>query len=102
MSFLALRDLAVCMKTKTCFFFNVLTKIGYFNTECCIFSNIKILLDINQNDIKNTRENCKIPKNIFEFFLKKKTGWTWPNHSGLGLTRPIYCGLDSAQPRGLG
>jgi hypothetical protein len=32
--FLALRDLAVCMKTKTCFFFNVFTKTRYFNTEC--------------------------------------------------------------------
>jgi hypothetical protein len=32
MSFLALRDLAVSMKTKTCFFFNVLTQTGYFNT----------------------------------------------------------------------
>jgi len=56
-------------ENKNMFFFNVLTKTGYFNTECCIFSNIKILLDINQNDIKNTRENCKIPKNIFEFFF---------------------------------
>jgi hypothetical protein len=82
MSFLALRDLAVCMKTKTCFFFNVLTKIGYFNTECCIFSNIKILLDINQNDIKNTRENCKIPKNIFEFLKKKNRAGPGPTILG--------------------
>jgi len=54
-------------ENKNMFFF--LTKTGYFNTECCIFSNIKILLDINQNNIKNTRENCKIPKTIFEFFF---------------------------------
>ena len=74
--FLVLRHLAVCTKT---FFFSflqffffcileILTKTGYFNIEFCIFSNIKILLDINQNNIKNTRENIKIPKNIFEFF----------------------------------
>jgi len=82
--------------------FEVLTKTGYFNIRFCIFSNIKILLNINQNDIKNTRENCKIPKKYFLNFFLKKLGRTWPNHSGLGLTRPIYCGLDSAQPRGLG
>jgi hypothetical protein len=109
--FLALRHLAVC--TKTFFFFftkfffcilEVLTKTGYFNIGFCIFSNIKIPLDINQNDIKNTRENCKIPKIFFNFLLtkKKKLGRTWPTHPGMGLTWPIYCGLDSTQPRGLG
>ena len=108
--FLALRHLAVC--TKIFFFFftkfffcilEVLTKTGYFNIGFCIFSNIKIPLDINQNDIKNTRENCKIPKIFFNFLLtKKKMGRTWPTHPGMGLTWPIYCGLDSTQPRGLG
>jgi len=39
-------------ENKNMFFF--FTKTRYFNTECCIFSNMKILLDINQNDIKNT------------------------------------------------
>jgi hypothetical protein len=67
----------------------VLTKTRYFNIGFSIFSNIKILLDINQNDIKNTRENCKIPKNIFEFFsFKKKTG---PD-----LAQLFWAGLDPA------
>jgi len=61
----------------------VLTKTKYFNIEFCIFSNIKILLDINQNDIKNTRENCKILKNIFDFFFKK-TNWARPGPTILG------------------
>jgi hypothetical protein len=66
----------------------VLTKTGYFNIRFCIFSNIKILLDINQNDIKNTRENCKIPKKIFLNFFLKKTG---PD-----LAQPFWAGPDPA------
>jgi len=75
----------------------VLMKTGYFNIRFCIFSNIKILLDINQNDIKNTRENCKIPKkNIFEYFFKKNwagpgppiLGWAWPGPYTVGWTQP--------------
>ena len=78
MSFLALRDLAVCMKTKTCFFF---MKTGYFNTECCIFSNIKILLDINQNDIKNTRKIVRFQKIFLNFFKKN---WAGPGPTIMG------------------
>jgi len=85
-NFLALRHLAVCTKTFFFLFFKVfcilevLTKTKYFNIGFCIFSNIKILLDINQNDI-NTQENCKFSKNIFEFFFKK-LGRAWPTILG--------------------
>jgi len=48
------------------FFLEVLMKTRYFNIGFCIFSNIKkILLDINQNDIKNTLETCKITNKYF-------------------------------------
>ena len=93
--FLALRHLAVCTKIFFSFFklsfciLEVLTKIGYFNIGFCIFSNIKILPDINQNDIKNTRENCKIPKKYFWFFLLQKKNWVEPSP-------PFWIGLDTA------
>jgi hypothetical protein len=101
--FLALRHLAVYTKTFFFLFFKVfcilkvLTKTRYFNIGFCIFSNIKILLDINQNDIQNTWENCKIPKNIFEFFL-----FFFLKKIGPDLAQPFWAGPDSAQPRGLG
>jgi hypothetical protein len=51
--------------------------------------DIKIHTDINQHGVKITRENCKIPKNIFEFFFfKKKTG---PD-----LAQPFWAGPDPA------
>jgi hypothetical protein len=63
--FLALTHLAVC--TKIIFFSNffvfleVLTKTRYCHIGFCIFSNVKILPNIiNQNGIENMRENCKI------------------------------------------
>ena len=109
--FLALRHLAVC--TKIFFFFftkfffcilEVLTKTGYFNIGFCIFSNIKIPLDINQNDIKNTRENCKIPKIFFNFLLtKKKTGpdLAHPSWDGPDLAHILWAGLNPAAWAGL-
>ena len=42
----------------------VLMKTRYFNTGFCILFRDKIKTDIKQNYIENTRENCKIPKNI--------------------------------------
>jgi len=61
--FFSLKDLVVCMKTKNMFFLffkfsNVLTKMGYFNTRF-VFYGIKIQTNINQNGLKNTRENHK-------------------------------------------
>ena len=95
--FLALRHLAVC--TKFFFFPNffcileVLTKTGYFNIGFCIFSNIKILLDINQNDIKNTRKNCKNSKKIF---FNKKKNWAGPDP-----THILWAGLSPAAWAGM-
>jgi hypothetical protein len=92
---IALRHLAVCTKTFFILFFfvflEVLTKTEYCHIEFCIFSNIKILPDINQNEIKNMRENCKIMKKYFlNVFLISKVGRTWPKSMGwaeLGRTR---------------
>jgi hypothetical protein len=67
------------------------------------FYNIKILPDITQNDIKTTRENCKILKQIFLFFLNgpdqaqmHRLGRTWPNYMGwaglLGAAQPTLAG----------
>ena len=110
--FLALRHLAVCTKTffffsKQVFFFcilKVLTKTRYFNIGFCIFSNIKkILLDINQNDIK--RETCKITNKYFWIFLltKKKTGpdLAQPSWAGSDLAHILWAGLSPAAWAGL-
>ena len=50
--FLALRHLVVCTNFIFFVFLDVLTKTGYCHIEFCIFSNIKILPDINQNGKK--------------------------------------------------
>jgi hypothetical protein len=47
------------------FFFG--RKLGILILDLYLY-DIKIHTDINQHGVKNTRENCKIPKNIFEFF----------------------------------
>ena len=93
---------------KTSFFFfcilKVLTKTRYFNIGFCIFSNIKkILLDINQNDIK--RETCKITNKYFWIFLltKKKTGpdLAQPSWAGSDLAHILWAGLSPAAWAGL-
>jgi hypothetical protein len=90
---------------KTSFFFlKVLTKTRYFNIGFCIFSNIKkILLDINQNDIK--RETCKITNKYFWIFLltKKKNGpdLTQPSWAGSDLAHILWAGLSPAAWAGL-
>ena len=72
-------------------FLEVLTKTGYFNTGF-VFLRHKILPDINQNDIKTTRENCKILKQIFlKIFLN---GLGQAQIHGLGRTWPNYMSPD--------
>jgi len=72
-------------------FLVVLTKTKYCHIGFCIFSNIKILPDINQNDI-----NCKILKkyfvNVFFFFIPK-VGWTRPKSVGWARLGPKLKGL---------
>jgi hypothetical protein len=106
--FLALRHLAVCTKNIFSFFQNFLcfwTKTRYFNTRFVFFfgNNKNKQTDIKQNDIKNTRKNCKIPKIFFLIFLltKKKNwvgpgppilGWAWPCPYTVGWTQPSRVG----------
>jgi hypothetical protein len=87
--FLALRHMAVCIKTYFLFlnffvFLKVLMKTEYCHIRFCIFSNIKILPDINQNDIKNTRENYKNSEKYFlnVFFFIPEVGQTRPKSVG--------------------
>ena len=65
-------------------FLEVLTKTEYCHIGFCIFSNIKILPDINQNDIKNTRENYKKSEKYFlnVFFFIPEVGQTRPKSVG--------------------
>ena len=75
--FLALRHLAVCTKTFFSFFFNFFyifeslwqKKPGILIPDL-YFYDIKILPDINKNNIKTARKNYKNAEaNIFYFFL---------------------------------
>ena len=57
MIFLALRDLAVCMKTKVFYFEN-----RVFLIPDLYFYDIKIQTNLSLNDIKNQWENHKLKK----------------------------------------
>jgi hypothetical protein len=98
--FLALRHMAVCIKTYFLFlnffvFLKVLMKTEYCHIRFCIFSNIKILPDINQNDIKIHRKITKFQKIFFKTFFLFYFG-SGPNPAqinGLGRTRPKTKGV---------
>jgi len=77
--FLALRHLAVCTKTFFLFsnffvFLEVLTKTGYFNTEFCIFNEIKIYNNNNKRR-KNTRGNSTNLKKLGWAKIDPKQNW---------------------------
>jgi len=81
-------------------FLEDLTKTGYFNTGF-VFLRCKILLDINQNNIKTTRKNYKTLKQIFLiFFLEmerirpKYMGWAEPGpttRARLRVNSALHC-----------
>jgi hypothetical protein len=90
--FLALRHLAVC--TKHFFYvFNFFVFWKFWWKQDILIPDLyfyeklpkykKILPDITQNDIKTTRENCKILKQIFFNFFKwagsGPNAWAGPN-----------------------
>jgi len=59
-------------------------KTGYFNIKFCIFNDIKkILLDINNNDIKIRGKIVKFQKYFLIFLLTKKN-WAGPGPPILG------------------
>jgi len=78
-------------------------KTKHFNIGFCIFSNIKVLPDISQNDIKIHWKIVKSQKNIFEFSFNKKTGpdvaqpfWAGPDPAHIlwaGLSQAAWAGL---------
>ena len=66
--------MAVCTKTffpffLICFFCILESRKPGISIPDFVFYDIKILLDINQNDIRTTRKNYKMLKIFFNFFL---------------------------------
>jgi hypothetical protein len=80
--FLALRHLAVCIKTFFFLFssFFKLMKTRYFNTGF-VFLRCKIQTDIKQNRVENTRKNYNFSKAFLRIF--SELGRTPPKHFGL-------------------
>ena len=95
MSFLALRDLAVCMETKVFFFENQVFLIPDF-----YFYDIKIQTNLSLNDVEKSMGKSQFSK-IYIIKKHKKTKrekkmkWTglyWPNYKA-GLSPPAWAGL---------
>ena len=63
--FLALRDLAVCKKTKTCFFFLMFWQKQGILILDLYFYDVKIQTNIKQNLVEKYVEELQIFKNIF-------------------------------------
>jgi hypothetical protein len=80
----SLRDLVVCMKTKTHFFSKFWRKPGILIPNL-YFYDVKIQINIKQNLVEEYAEESQIFENIF-FWIFFGPGRTQPTHFGLGQT----------------
>ena len=88
----SLRDLVVCMKTKT-FFFQSLDENQVLLISDLYLYGIKIQTNIKQNSVTKYTEKSLIFLKIFG---------TGPDPAKKKIRAESATGLDSAQPRGLG